>query len=274
MPYDAETERAILGSILLDNSVFTVALDAGLTGSDFFSAGNQFIWEAMLALRHRDESIDALTLCAELGRSGALQRIGGRARISALIDGLPNAANVAHYAAIVKRHAASRHLIRACDETIDEARVADQAPAALSERLRARLDAICVTGVVHSGLEIRSLASILEDPEALRPPTVVVPRLAWAGRVTLLAAREKGGKSTTATASAAAVSRGGSWLDAVTATGSVIWFGLEEHTSDLVARVCEWDADPKRVHVLTHCGRPATHWLLCTQQWRSCDPRW
>jgi len=39
------------------------------------------------------------------------------------------------------------------------------------------------------------LSEYLEDPDMLKPPTAVVPRLVWANRLTLLAAREKGGKA-------------------------------------------------------------------------------
>ncbi len=76
---------------------------------------------------------------------------------------------------------------------------------------------------------IRTLADIARDPTALEPPTVVVPRLAWRGRVTMLAAREKDGKSTLATAAAAAASGGARWLGDPTLRGSVLWVGLEEH---------------------------------------------
>jgi len=48
----------------------------------------------------------------------------------------------------------------------------------------------------------RSLAELLADPDALNPPEPVIPRLAYRGRVTLLAAREKAGKSTVFTARA------------------------------------------------------------------------
>ena len=261
MPHDAETERAILGSVLLDNGAFTVAVDAGLVADDFFDDGHLLVWKAMVALDRRDEPIDNVTLRAELEGSDALQRAGGCSRISALIDGLPTTANVVHYAAIVKRHAARRRLIVACDVTIKKALVADEDADALGEQLRGRLDQIGVVGEVRSGLEIRSLASILEDPEALQPPTVVAPLLAWAGRVTLLAAREKGGKSTLATGAASAVSSGASWLHAMALSGSVLWFGLEEHTSDLVARLHRFGADPERVFVvdaLRTTGDPLT----------------
>ena len=48
---------------------------------------------------------------------------------------------------------------------------------------------------------IRTLQSILDDPDAMKEPEAVMPRLAYAGRLTLLSAREKEGKSTLASRS-------------------------------------------------------------------------
>jgi hypothetical protein len=96
----------------------------------------------------------------------------------------------------------------------------------------------------------RRLSTILADPAALEPPALVVPRLAWRGRTTLLAAREKAGKSTLATAAAAAVSQGALWLGDATTPGIVLWIALEEHVSDLAARFHDWQADAARIHVI------------------------
>ena len=53
----------------------------------------------------------------------------------------------------------------------------------------------------------RSLAELLADPSLLQPPTIVADRFAWRGRVTLLAGREKSGKSTLSAFLVASVSR-------------------------------------------------------------------
>jgi len=102
----------------------------------------------------------------------------------------------------------------------------------------------------------RTLAEILRDPDALQPPTPVVPRLAWRGRVTLLAAREKDGKSTLLTAAAAAVTRGSPWLDGKCEAGTVLWVGVEEHPHDLAQRAVRFDADPARLVVLGMTDEP------------------
>lgn len=62
------------------------------------------------------------------------------------------------------------------------------------------------------GPKVWALAELLNDPELLRPPPAIIANVAYAGRLTLFAAREKAGKSTFIGAAAAAVSRGGPFL--------------------------------------------------------------
>jgi hypothetical protein len=116
-----------------------------------------------------------------------------------------------------------------------------------ADAIEARLDAAAAASV----RPWRTLRTILADPEALAPPAVVVPRLAWRGRVTLLAAREKDGKSTIATAGAAAVTSGRAFLDgSPTSPAPVLWVAVEEHPHDLAQRCDVFGADPDRFVVL------------------------
>src|SRR5437899_10234157 len=83
-------------------------------------------------------------------------------------------------------------------------------------------------------LTLRSVAQLLDDPDALKPPRAIVPRLAWHGRLVLLSGREKlSGKSTLMTAAAAAVTDAlmfpeteadeRQFLDGPVDPGSVLW---------------------------------------------------
>lgn len=76
----------------------------------------------------------------------------------------------------------------------------------------------------------------LEDhPELRTPPEPLVPYLAWAGLKTLMAAREKAGKSTLAMAGAVAVSHGRPFLGVETAPTRVLWL-TEESNAILYVR--------------------------------------
>lgn len=84
----------------------------------------------------------------------------------------------------------------------------------------------------------------------MQPPPVVVPRLAWAGRSTLFAAREKAGKSTLTGYVTACVTNGAPFLDDPCRQGDVLLIGLEEFIGDAARRLHHFGADATRVHVV------------------------
>lgn len=92
----------------------------------------------------------------------------------------------------------------------------------------------------------RRLRQWLEDPNILKPPAVVIPFLAWAGRVSLFSAREKIGKSTLTGQAVAAATRGGTFLGEVVPACDVLWYGIDEPIGDAVRRLQENGADVDR----------------------------
>jgi len=98
------------------------------------------------------------------------------------------------------------------------------------------------------------LADMLDNPELFEDPVVVVPYLNWERRLTLFAGREKSGKSTLATAAAAAITRGGSFLSQGTELGNVLWVSYEETKEDIGRRFLGFKGDPKRFFLLVHPG--------------------
>lgn len=96
------------------------------------------------------------------------------------------------------------------------------------------------------------LYEYLENPEILNPPKAVVPKIVWDKRITLLAAREKGGKSTLAGAAAAAISAGLPFLGEETIPGNVLVVALEEHPQEFTQRLVRFGADPKRVAIVAN----------------------
>jgi hypothetical protein len=102
----------------------------------------------------------------------------------------------------------------------------------------------------------RTLAQILANPEALKPPKAVAPRLAWESRVTLFVAREKVGKSTTARAATAKTSRGGWFLGERVERQPVLYIALEEFVGDVARQLVEFDADPENVWIMDRMAAP------------------
>jgi hypothetical protein len=81
------------------------------------------------------------------------------------------------------------------------------------------------------------LAELLANPELLRTPPVIIPRLAFEGRLTMLAAAEKAGKSTLLGQAVAANVQGLQFLGEASAKCPVLWLALDEPQNDLVRRL-------------------------------------
>lgn len=106
--------------------------------------------------------------------------------------------------------------------------------------------------VHHPQLEYRTLATILLDPTLLEPPTPEIPFLAYAERVTLLAAREKAGKSTLLSQAVSCYTTGTPFLGHAGAVpGRVLWYSIDEPLSDTVRRFHQFGADAERVVLCT-----------------------
>jgi len=98
------------------------------------------------------------------------------------------------------------------------------------------------------------LRDLLDDPALLALPECVVPRLAWAGRVTLLAAEEKTGKSTLVGQAVAALSRGADFLGESPRRRPTVWLALDEPLPDVVRRLARHGA---REGVCIYLERPS-----------------
>jgi replicative DNA helicase len=109
-----EAERALLGSILLDNSALNLALE-GVGKDDFFSEAHRITFEKMIAISEKNRTIDLVTLSEELSKEGQIERAGGAAYLAALTDGVPIGTSVAvsEYSRIVKEKSIVRRLINA-----------------------------------------------------------------------------------------------------------------------------------------------------------------
>lgn len=158
IPANPEAEEAVLGSLLIDpDAVIKVA--TFLAADDFYRDKNAWIYQAILDLHERREPADFVTLVDELERRNQLQEVGGAAYITALINNVPSAVYVEHYARIVERTATLRRLIAAAgqiaalayEEAQDVEEVVDRAEQIIfnvSER-RIRRDLSPVRQVMH-----------------------------------------------------------------------------------------------------------------------------
>jgi replicative DNA helicase len=127
-PHNLEAEKAVLGAVLLDSSLFNQAAQI-LRPEDFYLESHRKIYRSFMGISETSssEAIDLVTLRDELARRGVtLEEVGGNAYISSLIDGLPRYSNIEHYARIVKDRALLRRLINACTQITNDCFAAEE----------------------------------------------------------------------------------------------------------------------------------------------------
>jgi replicative DNA helicase len=138
LPNSVESERAVLGAILLNEKAIFAAAEV-LTADDFYLEAHREIFRAMLALAEEESSIDHFTLIEELRRRNKEDVAGGHIYLANLTAGLPRATNVAHYAKTVREKATSRQLIQLSNETMTRCYEGEDRPAEILERAESQI---------------------------------------------------------------------------------------------------------------------------------------
>ena len=141
----------------MDKDALPVVLDA-LRPSDFDATAHRRILEAILALRDRGQPPDLVLLNDELKARGHLDKVGGPVYLTELQDATPSAANVAHYAGIVREKAIARGMVEAARRVIDQAHTLDgNGIDALLAYAQKEILAASSTGAGPGGASIRDL---------------------------------------------------------------------------------------------------------------------
>ncbi len=120
LPSNEDSERAILGAILLDNTLITQAVEQ-LKPGDFYSPLNRRIFAAMITLFEASKSIDPILIGEEIKKEGSLEAIGGVSTITNLTYGLPHFTDLTGYIDVVRDKSMMRNLIRTCNQITSEA---------------------------------------------------------------------------------------------------------------------------------------------------------
>ncbi len=109
-PQNIEAEESLLGSLMLDPEAIYKVIDF-LKPRDFYKKSHGDIYEAMITLLERREAIDLLSLSAFLKEKKLLKEIGGKSYLTSLVNSVPTASHVTHYANIVCKKRILRDLI-------------------------------------------------------------------------------------------------------------------------------------------------------------------
>lgn len=115
LPHSLECERAVLGSLMIQNSLLD---ELSLHPEDFYEERHEVLYRACQFLRDQQQPIDPRTLQATLEGWGFLETVGGVAYIAGLDVELPDYSRAPLYAAIVKERAVRRGAIQVAGEII------------------------------------------------------------------------------------------------------------------------------------------------------------
>jgi replicative DNA helicase len=127
LPASLDTERFILGTILL-NDTYYLQVAGSLEPDDFALEKHRRIFGRMKDLYEKGERIDRVTLADELIKQGQLESVDGLAYLVSLDDGLPEISNVDSYTRIVKDKSTLRKLIFNSQKIIDRCLIGEESP--------------------------------------------------------------------------------------------------------------------------------------------------
>jgi replicative DNA helicase len=152
-PQNLDAERAVLGSMLRDNTVIDdVRLLVGR--ESFYTDAHQRIFSAIVALHDAGLRVDLVTLAEELHRRKDTENIGGPAYLAELWDAAPTSANAEHYARIVREKGMARALIHVSNEILrdayDQVQPAEELVAAAEQKIFAIAESAVVSDVADA----------------------------------------------------------------------------------------------------------------------------
>ena len=163
MPASVVSERALLGSILIDPATITDVLTV-VSAADFYVAEHKEIFLAMRELFDASREIDPVTLIDTLVHKGVYEKSGGEEYIRSLLEATPSAMNIADYARIVKEESTRRQIIAVCTEVSDMTYAEQEAVPHILDYAQGQLNEISAGRDSRNFRHIRDvLRNVLED---------------------------------------------------------------------------------------------------------------
>jgi len=117
-PQNIEAEMSVLGSLMLDKNAIIKIADL-VRPEDFYKDDHRLVYETMLELYEDREPIDVLTLSNKLEEKKQLEAVGGASYLADLVNTVPSASNVTHYAKVVQKKSLLRRLIAAAADILE-----------------------------------------------------------------------------------------------------------------------------------------------------------
>lgn len=177
LPNSADSERAILGAVIIDNGKISQAIEQ-LRPDDFYVPAHRRIFNAMVALFERGSVINELLIAEELKKEGTIESVGGITAISNLTYGLPHFAELDPFSKIVRDRALQRNLIKVCNKVIGEVLEGEEEADAMLDHAEQAIFALADERTRQGFAHIRPIAEkLLEQVEAMTDRRVMLTGL-------------------------------------------------------------------------------------------------
>jgi len=158
-PQNLEAEIAILGSMLIEEEAIGQSVEM-VKASFFYNDAHKKIFEVIADLYNVNKAVDLVTLTEALKKRKWLDEVGGAAYLTELTVAVPTAANVQHYAKIVKEKAILRSLITTATNIVTQSYDGQQDPNVLLDKAEKQI--FDISGSQLQGVSI-SIKDIIKD---------------------------------------------------------------------------------------------------------------
>jgi replicative DNA helicase len=119
LPHDLAAEKALLGSLLIDNAGMDEVSDLNLVAEDFYHPQYATIFSAIRDLHIESKPFDLVTVSSKLGDLNKLEKIGGQNALIQLSEDIPSAANIYSYGTLVKQKSIIREIVRTASRVVE-----------------------------------------------------------------------------------------------------------------------------------------------------------
>ena len=178
LPSSPETERAILGWIILDNSLIAQAVEM-LDSDDFYVPSNNRVFKTMRVLFEHNSEITPILIAETLKRDSSLESVGGMIFLTNLTYGLPHVTSIAQYAKVVCGKSLLRQLVKVANKITAEALEEEDEPQNILDHAEHAIFALADERIRQGFEHIKHPAErVLEKAEAVEHRDLVVTGVA------------------------------------------------------------------------------------------------
>lgn len=166
-PQALEAEMAVLGAMLIEKEAVAKTLEL-LDVQSFYREAHRSIFAAIQRLFTEGKAVDVVTVAEALKRERVLTDIGGASYLTHLTSVLPTAANVEHYARLVRAKATLRDLITSATQIVTDCFAEHEDVERLLDRAEQTIFAIAQRKVEQGFVPVSSLVhDVIETVEQL-----------------------------------------------------------------------------------------------------------